>query len=106
MSDDNGSLVNVGVELATAGVTSPGLETFLGLTNTEIATQTENGLIQQIAGLNYSNLKDRGYLEVTFTPNNATSHWVYVSSVKERDYSVLSSRENIAIISVGENSLG
>ncbi len=81
----------VGVEFATAGVTSPGLESYLGLP-AEAMPQAEQAITLLVDELKYLNANQRGYLLVTFTPDEATADWRYVSTVKARDYTVDAAR--------------
>lgn len=95
----------VGVEFATAGVSSPGLEAFLGLDSIEAVAQTEAGLVQLIEGLQYCNLSDRGFLVVEFTPQQVTAEWVFVSSVKEANYDVLDTRNKTITVAANTNQI-
>lgn len=94
---------SVGVEFATPGVSSPGLESFLNLSSEQAIMQTEGGLTQLIENLNYTNLSDRGFLMVTFTANNVTADWIYVSSVKENTYQTLPNRNRQIVVNAGAN---
>lgn len=82
----------VGVEFATASVTSPGLEDYLNLNSAEAITQGELGAVGFIQNLYYANMSNRGYMVVTFTPTEAHSEWTFVDTVKEGAYSLLESR--------------
>lgn len=75
----------VGVEFATAGVTSPGLESYLGLP-AEAMPQAEQAITLLVDDLQYLNANQRGYLLVTFTADEARADWRYVSTIKSRDY--------------------
>ncbi|MEM7736568.1 MAG: alkaline phosphatase D family protein [Deinococcota bacterium] len=79
----------VGTEFATSSVSSPGSETSLGLTTREAAKISEAGLVQLINDLQYCNLRERGYMTVTFTQERAIARWIFVDTVLEQDYSVL-----------------
>ncbi len=81
----------VGVEFATAGVTSPGLESYLGLPAAAIPS-AEQAITTLVDDLQYLNASQRGYLLVTFTPEEARADWRFVSTVKARDYVIDSSR--------------
>lgn len=73
--------MNVGVEFATASVTSPGLENYLSLTP-EYAAAFAQGLGLLVDDLQYADLDSRGYMLVTFTPEKATSDWIYVDTIE------------------------
>ena len=95
----------VGLELATASVTSPGLETFLGLDSMEAAQQAEAGLVGVIDGLRYTNLRDRGYLTVAFTPDEMTSEFTFIDTIASTDYNLLSSRKKALSVPVGAKAI-
>ena len=64
----------VGVEFATSSVSSPGLETYLGLEGADDATlkQVELSFVTLINGLSYMNISQRGFMVVSFTQDEAT----------------------------------
>jgi alkaline phosphatase D len=73
----------VGVEFATPGVTSPGLETYFP---TENPVQVAAGLEQIIAPLVYAETSNRGFMVITATATECRSEWYFVSTIKSRDY--------------------
>lgn len=89
LKDMNGN--QVGVEFATASVSSPGLEDYLGLPDAMIA-DAEQGISLLVDGLDYLNINQRGYMVVTFTQDEALSNWYFVDTVKSREYTVDSIR--------------
>ncbi len=91
----------VGVEFATAGVTSPGLESYLGLPAAAIP-QAEQAITLLVDELQYLNASQRGYLVVTFTEDQARADWRFVSTVKSRDYVVDSARGKTLITLPGK----
>ncbi|MEH6671009.1 alkaline phosphatase D family protein [Halopseudomonas sp.] len=91
----------VGVEFATAGVTSPGLESYLGLPAAAIS-QAEQAITLLVDELQYLNASQRGYLVVTFTEDHARADWRFVSTVKSRDYVVDSARGKTLITLPGK----
>ncbi len=76
----------LGVEFATAGVTSPGLEAYLAGQDPNLVAA---GAVNFIPDLKWANTQYRGYMTVTFTPDEATSQWVFVDTIKDKDFSVL-----------------
>lgn len=76
----------VGVEFATPGVTSGGIEAVLGLTEV-FAAQFSRALETLVDDLVYSNVNDRGYMIVTFTQQEARSEWIYVDTAAEPEFS-------------------
>lgn len=75
----------VGIELATASVSSPGIETYLKL-NTAQVEHLASVLPQLITELDYCNLHQRGYLLVDFTSEQVVASWYAVSSILSKDY--------------------
>ena len=78
-------------EFATASVSSPGLEDYLGLPDAMIA-DAEQGIGLLVDGLDYLNINQRGYMVVTFTQDEALANWYFVDTVKSREYTVDNSR--------------
>lgn len=85
---------NAGVEFATSSVSSPGLEEYLALNTQEpeVTAQMEQVIPLLVNDLIYNNLVDRGYLTVTFTPEQAAAKWNYVSSIKTASYEMQTER--------------
>ncbi len=75
--------VNVGVELATSSVSSPGLETYFPNENPDALAA---GVTQIIGPLQYANLQHRGYLVVRFSADECRGEFRYVSTVKSASY--------------------
>ena len=80
----------IGVEFATASVSSGGLETYLKLKPRQ-AEEFARDLEVLINDLVYSNTKDRGYIIISFTPKRAQSRWIYVDTVKRPEFRELRS---------------
>jgi len=102
LTDNDGN--NIGCELATSSVTSPGLEYYLGLTD-ETALATEAGLVSLIDTLKYTNLTDRGFLTVTFTQQETQATWHFVDTILSTQYTELTSRQQSASIAYGAAAL-
>lgn len=77
----------VGIEFATASVTSPGLEKYVSTTS-----EDEAGTTAAIAGLKYCNLVNRGFMSVTFSKKSVKSEWMFVDSVKSKNYIIVKNR--------------
>ncbi len=89
----------VGVEFACASVSSPGAEDYIG----EAAAGFMSGLVVDlIDDLKYANLTNRGYMLVSFTADQVSSEWRYVSSVKTRDYSLLDEAQHTGTVDRGD----
>jgi len=82
----------VGVEYACASVSSPGLEEIVGLANDDQSASFESAQNILIDDLRYNNARNRGYMKVTFTPTSANAEWVFVDTVKAKQYKILSER--------------
>ncbi|MBP1839474.1 alkaline phosphatase D family protein [Formosa algae] len=76
----------VGVELATSGISSPGFETYLGETNAELLAGFEYAMTTLVDGLQYFDASRRGYLMATFTASEVTSEWVFVDTILSDAY--------------------
>lgn len=83
-----------GIEFATSSVSSPGFEdpTYLNLDTPQKVLEAEAGVPQLVKGLRYINMSDRGYMLVTFEAEKVTSEWIFVSSIKEKAYTLLAER--------------
>lgn len=88
----NADQLNVGIEFATSSVSSPGFEEYLSLDTPQKVAQAEAGVPQLVSGLRYINMSDRGYMLVTFEAEKVTSEWIFVSSIKEKAYTLLTER--------------
>ena len=83
--------VPIGVEFATASVSSPGLGEILGITP-PLAPQAEGAITLLIDDLRYANITDRGYMIVTFTPTEATAEWTFVDNILSTAYGQIPGR--------------
>lgn len=79
---ENGTVV--ATELATPGVTSPGMEHYLSMDD-EAATTLANDLPLLIGDLAYCNLHQRGFLTLEITEENATATWHFVDAILTKD---------------------
>ena len=82
----------VGVEFATPGISSPGMESYLKLTNDNAPIVAEN-LSSLIADLTYCNLHQRGYMVVTITPESADAKWHFVDNILSDEYTVINTHQ-------------
>lgn len=76
-----------GVEFATASVSSPGLEEYLGADAATIAG-FEQVIQLLIDDLQYLNASERGYMKVTFTAGSADAEWIFASSVFQQQFTM------------------
>lgn len=70
----------VGREFATSAVTSPGLEGYLGSDPSALAG-FEQAFTILIDDLDYVNASRKGYLNMTFTPEEVKGEWVFVDTI-------------------------
>ncbi len=109
ITDEKDQPVAAGVEFATASVSSPGLEEFLGIATSDdpgaAAEAFEGGLPQLVTRLQYSNLLERGFMTVTFTAKDVTAEWTFVDTVKEDAYSVVTARGESITVAAGANAI-
>jgi len=81
----------VAVEFATGSITSPGFERYMGFGEDANAQGNfEYAITAMIDDLKYLNAAQRGYMMVTYTPQQSSAQWFYVSSIKTREYTVSS----------------
>jgi alkaline phosphatase D len=86
----------VGAEFATASVSSPGLEFYLGIG--DAISLLEPQVLTLLDDLKFVNLSSRGYLDITFTATTVTSNWRFVNSVKTDDYREAIDRNKTATV--------
>ncbi|MNZ01395.1 Phospholipase D precursor [compost metagenome] len=89
--------VLVGVELATSSVSSPGLEKYLSIPMQQLLA-FEFAFTSLIEELNYCNLNQRGYLKVRFTAEQVQADWIFVDSIKNKEYIVDETRSHQVIL--------
>jgi alkaline phosphatase D len=73
----------VGVEFATASISSPGFERALPLIANDLLSDAFKRMIDD---LRYAETSKRGYMVLTLTPAEARSEYIEVSTVLSRDY--------------------
>lgn len=81
LADSSGT--PVGVEFATASVSSPGLEEYR---TSEHPDALASGLIHLIDSLKFTETAHRGFMVVTATPFQCQAEWHFVSTVKSPAY--------------------
>lgn len=102
LNDVNGD--TVGVEFATSSVSSPGLEYYLNLPAEQIPA-TEAAIVELVADLKYANLKDRGFMTLTFTADAVRSDWHYVDTILSKDFQAATARSYSAMTKAGEHKI-
>ncbi|MBY6185391.1 alkaline phosphatase D family protein [Marinobacter hydrocarbonoclasticus] len=102
LSDASGN--PVGVEFATASVSSPGLEEYLNIAPEDVVA-TEAGIASLVEGLEYLNAADRGYMTVTFTADKAVAQWRFVADIKSDIYQLNGERSHGAVVKAGQKRI-
>ncbi|QLE84362.1 alkaline phosphatase [Shewanella sp. Scap07] len=102
LTDSHGD--KVAVEFATSSVSSPGLEYYLGI-EAEAQAQTEAGIVGLVDGLKYTNLRDRGFMVMTFTDAQVSADWHYVDTVLATDYREAMDKQVTAVTQAGDPSI-
>ena len=77
----------VGIELATSSVSSPGMEKYLQIDTADMQ-HFQQAFSLLIDELEYCNLSQRGYLKLSFDQQNLQSEWIFVNTVQQKNYSV------------------
>jgi alkaline phosphatase D len=96
---------SVGIEFATTSVSSPGLEDYLAIETVEEARGLETGVTQLVSDLDYCNLRERGLMVITFTPEQAIAEWRFVDSIKWQDYQVVAELGKTLTLAAGGTTL-
>lgn len=78
---------SVGVEFATPSVSSPGLESYLQL-NENQSKQLAQLLPLLIDELEQCDVRQRGFIELTFTPQQVNCQWYFVSSIVQPEFAL------------------
>ena len=79
----------MGVELATPGVTSPGMEHYLSMDD-EMAENLADDLPLLIEDLQYCNLHQRGFMTLSVSEDSAIATWHYVDVILTKAGKVVS----------------
>jgi alkaline phosphatase D len=82
LTDSNGN--KVGTELATASVSSPGLEAFLGIGPT-VKDTFKNGFELLVDDLQFVDVSQRGYLMVDYAATEVKANWHFIKDLIEKD---------------------
>lgn len=76
----------VGIEIATAGISSPGFENIIDTSDPTTIPDFELALTTLIDDLNYVNASKRGFVLTTFTNTEVKADWMYVNTVLDKNY--------------------
>lgn len=104
--DDNANVdrtKSVGVEFATASVTSPGFDQYLKLGDKQ--PLFENAIQALVDDLQYLNAGDRGYMFVEFAKAEASCEWRFVTDVTKADgFAINAARTKKMKVQAGEGN--
>ena len=78
----------LGVEIGTPGISSPGMESYLPLPAADLAAALK-AVSPELSAVDTS---QRGWSEVSLTPQSMSNRWHFVSTVLDRRYEVSSSK--------------
>jgi len=90
LTNQNGD--TIGAEFATPSVTSPGLEKYLSIPENEIPA-SEAAVQSLVDDLEYVNLNNRGFMELTLTVDKAEANWFFVDTVTSKSFELLDERQ-------------
>lgn len=102
LKDMNGN--NIGVEFATASVSSPGLTENLNVA-AELAGSFESIIRTLVDDLKYFNAADRGFMTVHFSAEDAVANWHYVDNISSTEYSMQTDRSHALRMKAGDPKL-
>ncbi|WP_423595786.1 alkaline phosphatase D family protein [Roseateles sp. MS654] len=92
----------IGVEFATASVSSPGIEALLPNQDPQ---QFAAGATQLVGPLVYADTSRRGYMTVTATATECRCDWIFVSTVLSREYTATVAQSLRALPGAGQRQL-
>jgi len=94
----------VAAEFAVTSVSSPGMEEYVNLTSDEAAQQFEQAITLLIDDLHYFNANNRGYMALTYTPEQVSCNWNYVDNIDSTTYNKKSERTKTVTLNKGSYS--
>lgn len=89
-----------GVEFGVHGVTSPGLETYLGMVPPDTMRQS---LVGRNPELQWADTSQRGYMAIDLNPQQASCEWRFVGGVKSRSTRLAATHRMVS--QAGSNTL-
>ena len=94
----------VGIQYATASVSAPGFDSTLNY-DLQTVRATEPGVVQIIDDLDYINMREKGVMLVTFTPEAAQAEWKFISTVESETYTIETSVGKVLTSKIGEKTI-
>ena len=94
----------VGIQYATASVSAPGFDSTLNY-DLQTVRATEPGVVQIIDDLDYINMREKGVMVVTFTPEAAQAEWKFISTVESETYTIETSVGKVLTSKIGEKTI-
>jgi alkaline phosphatase D len=83
----------VGVEFATPGVTSPGLESYLGAIPPQ---DLSRAIVNHNPALKYADTSQRGYMVVELTPESASAEFRFMAGIRQRSTRIAGTKRIVA----------
>lgn len=105
LGDVNRAARSVGVEFATASVTSPGFDEYVNLRTPQEQAGFEGAITALVDDLKYLNAANRGYMLVEFTQQKATCEWRFVSDILTTEYDVTVGQKMEVLPGAGNRTL-
>lgn len=105
LADVNRAAGSVGVEFATASVTSPGFDEYINLGTPLEQARFEGAITALVNDLEYLNAANRGYMFVEFTEQKATCEWRFVSTVASTSYTTSLGKKMEVLPGAGNRTL-
>ena len=94
----------VGIQYATASVSAPGFDSTLNY-DLQTVRATEPGVVQIVDDLDYINMREKGVMLVTFTPEAAQAEWKFISTVESETYTIETSVGKVLTSKIGEKTI-
>ncbi len=94
----------VGIQYATASVSAPGFDSTLNY-DLQTVRATEPGVVQIVDDLDYINMREKGVMVVTFTPEAAQAEWKFISTVESKTYTIETSVGKVLTSKIGEKTI-
>ena len=94
----------VGIQYATASVSAPGFDSTLNY-DLQTVRATEPGVVQIVDDLDYINMREKGVMVVTFTPEAAQAEWKFISTVESETYTIETSVGKVLTSKIGEKTI-
>jgi alkaline phosphatase D len=92
LTDNSGE--KIGMEFATPGVSSPGMESYLNL-SPKSAQDMAKAITMLVKDLEYCDLHQRGYMMLTIEPQQVTTSWRFVDNIQSPEYRIIDQHQTV-----------